>query len=114
MCNKSTLNKILDEVSRKVQELLSGSLRDIILYGSYARGDYDDESDIDIMVLADIADEERRTWRHEISLISSAVSLENDITVCIILCNKALFEEHLPILPFYQNVMNDGVTIYAN
>jgi len=108
------IGTITSEVSRRIQKLLGGSLRSIILFGSYARGDYDEGSDIDIMVLADIPDKERRAWRHELSLISSRVSLENDITVSIILCNKALFEERLPILPFYQNVMNDGVTIYAS
>ena len=36
------------------RESLGDKLDKVILYGSYARGDYDDESDIDIMVLADI------------------------------------------------------------
>ena len=108
------LNKITGEVSRRVQELLGGSLRDIILFGSYARGDYDEESDIDIMVLADIEESERRVWQLKMNRISSRVSLDNDITVCIMLNNKSLFEQRLPILPFYRNVINDGVPIYAS
>ena len=108
------LNKITDEVSRRVQELLGGSLRDIILFGSYARGDYDEESDIDVMVLADIKEEERREWQYKIDIISSRVSLANDITVCIMLNNKNLFEQRMPISAFYRNIINDGVQIYAS
>jgi len=108
------LENITTEVLRRVQETLGDRLRDIILFGSYARGDYDEGSDIDIMVLADIPEEERREWQYEIDIISSRVSLANDITVCIMLNNKTLFEKRLPIMPFYRNVINDGVQIYAN
>ena len=109
------INKITNEVSRRVQELLGGSLRNIILFGSYARGDYDKESDIDIMVLADIPDEEElRTLDYQMNDISSDISLDNNIMVCIMLNNKTLFEERLHLSAFYRNVMNDGVQIYAN
>ena len=108
------LENITTEVSRRVQELLGGSLRNIILYGSYARGDYDEESDIDIMVLTDISESEMRPFEYQLAIISSRISLENDITVCIMLNNKALFEERLPLSAFYRNVINDGVQVYVN
>ena len=87
------LDKVTNEVSRRVQELLGSSLRDIILFGSYARGDYDEESDIDIMVLSDIPDEEIRKWQSEINGISSDLCMEHGIMVCIMLYNKSLFEQ---------------------
>ena len=113
MCDQTRLNKITQEVSQRVQALLGDRLRDVILYGSYARGDYDEESDIDIMVLADVGEDEIRPFQRKINIISSDVSLENDITVFIKLNDKSLFEQRLPILTFYQNVINDGVPIYA-
>ena len=42
MCIQTKLNKITQEVSRKVQALLGDRLRNVILYGSYARGDFDE------------------------------------------------------------------------
>jgi len=54
-------NIIYNEVSTKVRSALGDKLNKIILYGSYARGDYDVESDIDIMVLADISENELPT-----------------------------------------------------
>ena len=41
---------ILLGFSRGVKNILGKNLRKVILYGSYARGDYNDNSDVDTMV----------------------------------------------------------------
>jgi uncharacterized protein len=46
---------------------LGEKLEKVILFGSYARGDYDEESDIDIMVIADIALGEANETRDKIN-----------------------------------------------
>ena len=115
MCTKTQLKKISDEVSSGVYNVLGKKLHSIILFGSYARGDFNDDSDVDIAVLADIKDEVKfKRAEREIDLISSDVSLENDVTVCILLYNKHFFDSHLHISPFYRNVKNEGVVLYAN
>ena len=114
MLGQNLINRITSEVSQRVQALLGHRLRNIILFGSCARGDYNDESDVDIMVLADFDESEISVLRNEISLISNDVSLENDITVCILLYNNQFFESHLHISPFYRNVKNEGVVLYAS
>ena len=114
MVNGQTqLNYILDVVTKRIQALLGNYLHSVILYGSYARGDYDAESDIDIMVLADIKESEIRLYQQKINKIASDVGLENDVFLNIFLKNKTSFEKRIPILPFYQNVINEGVTVYA-
>lgn len=45
------IHDILLDFSRQVKDILHDKLTKIILYGSYARGDYKENSDIDIMVL---------------------------------------------------------------
>ena len=44
---------ILREFKAALQALDCNRLNEIILYGSYAQGDYKEESDIDLMVLLD-------------------------------------------------------------
>ena len=51
MCEKSELQTILKKVTSASVQLYGKRLNKIILYGSYARGDYTDESDIDIMIV---------------------------------------------------------------
>lgn len=49
---------ILIDFSEEVRKILGKSLRKIILYGSYARGDYTENSDIDLMILTTLTDKE--------------------------------------------------------
>ena len=48
MCTKSQLEAIEEEMVNYYRSVYGDSIDTIILYGSYARGDYSDDSDIDI------------------------------------------------------------------
>jgi predicted nucleotidyltransferase len=110
--NPAIIN-VTDELSRNAQSILGDRLRRIILYGSYARGDYKDYSDLDIMVLADINEGELKDLENRLGIISSRASLEHDITVSLLLYDESLFTSRLHISPFYRNVLSEGVEIYA-
>lgn len=43
--------KVLEELKRNLTELLGERLKKLVLYGSRARGDYDEDSDIDIAII---------------------------------------------------------------
>jgi predicted nucleotidyltransferase len=45
------INNILAEVKDKLKNLYGENLVEVILYGSYARGDYNEHSDIDLLVI---------------------------------------------------------------
>ena len=45
------INEILQEFRKKIEALYGERLADIILYGSWARGEATDESDIDVLVV---------------------------------------------------------------
>ncbi len=49
--NFKDIKPILEEVKEKLQKIYGERLREIILYGSYARGEGDDGSDIDLIIL---------------------------------------------------------------
>lgn len=46
------LKEILSKIYTEVRRIIDNGVSDIILYGSYARGDFDNESDIDIAVVS--------------------------------------------------------------
>ena len=48
------INKIINEFVEGVNKILGKIVKKIILYGSYARGDFKKNSDIDIMILTDL------------------------------------------------------------
>ena len=113
MCSKLLLKEISSRITDSAKEVLGDKLHDVILYGSYARGNYNEDSDIDIMVLADVADED--VWQIEkpIDSIASEMELEYDIMISVMIKNKKLFEERSTFLPFYQNVIKDGIKLYG-
>ena len=50
------LQKILQDFTREASKIYGSHLVKIVLYGSYARGDFQDDSDIDLLVLVDVDD----------------------------------------------------------
>lgn len=52
------IKTILDEYRKNIRKIFGGFYVQMILYGSYARGDNHAGSDIDIMILTTLTDEE--------------------------------------------------------
>ena len=53
-----TIQTLLTQYLSEVQKIYGAHLKSVILYGSYARGDYSSDSDVDIMLLVDLTPEE--------------------------------------------------------
>jgi len=111
---ETQLEQIKSEISRDIQNALGSNLHKIILYGSYARGDYNEDSDIDIMVLADIEEDNMSIFRSLANKVASRISLKYDALVTISIRNSPLFYSRMRMLPFYQNVIKEGVVIYGH
>lgn len=113
MCTRLQLDTITSQIIQAMQNRLGEKLDGIWLYGSYARGDFDSESDIDIMVLADVsADEANRIDRDTVSL-TSRLGLEHDILISLCVKDCETFYKWKDVVPFYQNVLRDGVKLSA-
>ena len=91
------VHDLLKQYVKEIKKIYGLSLQKIILYGSYARGDYVQDSDIDIMILVNMSDEEIFRKRHELS----------DITF------DYNFNHWIGAYPFYNNVQKEGVELYA-
>lgn len=111
MCTKNQLELILSSVSEHAKNEFGEKLNSVILYGSYARGDYDHESDIDIMILADKTQAELKSHNHSFIVLASDLGLEYDIVVSIMLKDSETFEAYSEALPFYRNIVKEGVKI---
>ena len=113
MCTQITLNIITSKVVQAARASLGEKLDKVILYGSYARGDYDNESDIDIMVLADIALEDRNKEWDRIRRLIGNLDLEYNVVTSVSVVDCKTFHQYANDLPFYMNVLKDGVTLSA-
>lgn len=108
----SELKIVLEELVAQIHNILGDNLERIVLYGSYARGDNEEDSDVDIMVLTNLSSEENRKYDRELNKIFSRLGLEHDILLSMYLKDKATYEYWFPVLPFYQNTEKDGIVLY--
>lgn len=112
MCTKTQLDTIISQIVAFSKDLFGEKFKSVILYGSYARGDYDEESDIDIMIMVDLSRNELRKYRSKISAFFSDLNLANGVFLTSKLQSLSYFNEWKDAMPFYQNVMKEGV-LYA-
>ncbi len=104
----------LEKIVNSVNAAMPGIVEQIILYGSYARGDYSLESDLDIMLLMNCSHADIKNFQKAVCKIASRIGLEDDIEVSFAMQDKETFERRLAILPFYRNVKNEGVMLYES
>lgn len=105
------VNNAISEFITGVNKILGNHSKKIILYGSYARGDFNKSSDIDIMILTDLTDDEIVKYRTTIWDFAYDIELDNDIILSPLVKNIDKFNYWLEALPFYMNVQKEGVVL---
>lgn len=113
MCNKETLEVILERISERAKKEFGAQLSSVILYGSYAREDYDDESDIDVMIIVDLPAGRMKEFNRVFSDFSLELDLQYDVVVSLLLQDKATFERWKESSLFFKNVLKEGVEFVA-
>ena len=110
------MSTVMDDLVHQYIELLSkiygNHLKTVILYGSYARGDYTEDSDIDIMVLLDLSDIDIKKYRHELSGMTYDFNMDYDLDIRPIAKSKDHFDKWVGVYPFYSNIEKEGVKLF--
>ncbi len=107
------IKRILEELSEFLRQVYKNRLRAVILYGSVARGTQTNESDIDIMVLVEGSADELRGYEDELSEVSTNFALKYLKVFSIIDVSYQEYLDWMKISPFYKNVSEEGVVLYA-
>jgi predicted nucleotidyltransferase len=106
------LKKLLSDLQEELQSLLGEKLVKVILYGSYANKTFDEESDVDIMVLTNLSEREIKQIDDRINELVVELSLKYDLFVSIFLKSADQFYKFSDVIPFYKNVLEQGITLY--
>ena len=79
----------------------------LILYGSYARGDYRDDSDLDLIVLVD-KDKITRSDQKRIKYPLYEIEFDTGTIISPLIFSKKDWEIRHKKTPFYENVAREG------
>ncbi len=107
------LRKLLNIICTEATTIVGSDLEEIILYGSYARGDFDSESDIDIALIVKTNRTDSVKYRKEIVNLMSDLSLDFDVLVSISCIPRNDFDRYKEVLPYYRNINCEGVRLSA-
>ncbi len=100
------IQRLMKELKKGLAGMYGSRLKAVILFGSYARGDYDKNSDLDVMI---VLDDYQRYWDELVrtSQLASDLSLEYGITISrTIMTDEQWRNADMPIL---RNVRAEGI-----
>ena len=72
---------LIEEYVEAIKKIYGSHVRQIILYGSYARGDFRPDSDVDIMILVDMSDLELKAYAQQLSYMTYDFNMDNDLDI---------------------------------
>jgi uncharacterized protein len=105
-CSMNLSKELVDQIKQTIHKTEPGA--DIILFGSYARGDNRKDSDIDLLILSDkkaIDDADKKRIIYELY----EVELNSGHPISSVILSKKDWKTKHTITPFYQNIKMDGV-----
>lgn len=109
---EQTKNSILTEIEKGLRDIYGSDLRKIVLYGSYARGEQTQGSDLDVMVLLDMEEGRIKKYGEQVLDMSVDLTTRYGVVVSIQEHNIDFFNNWVDTLPFFNNVHREGVEIY--
>ena len=106
------LNSVMSDFVAACRTVFNEKLFDVRLFGSYARGDNNEESDIDVMVILDMGVAEVSKSRHDICRIAAALELKYNVTISPVLYGREEYDKR-KTFGFCKNVETEGVSQYV-
>lgn len=108
---EETIINVVEIFAEEAKRIYGSKLKEIILYGSCARGDFDSDSDIDLLVLLDVPPEKINEERKQIFDITDCLDLDYGTVLAPVFQNYMIYKKYIPVSAFYQNVQKEGVKI---
>lgn len=100
-----SIQSLLHELKAGLQAIYGERLKSVYLYGSYARGEADAESDVDVLVVLDQIADYAREIDHT-SFLMAEVSLRYGVSVSRVFVSEPVWQHHGT--PFLLNVYEEA------
>jgi len=104
------MQDLIKQYVEEVKKIYGSHVRQIILYGSYARGDFRPDSDVDIMILVDMSDLELKAYAQQLSYMTYDFNMDHDTDIKPIAKSEAHFNKWIVNYPFYSSKLAEQIS----
>lgn len=106
-----TINVLLESYREEIEKIFGSRLNRMVLYGSYARGDFNEKSDMDIMILADIQPEELSYFADKVYDVTYDFEVKYEMEINPSVQSIQVYDQWKKLYPFFINIEKDGVAV---
>lgn len=106
------MSKKLYEMCEAFGKIYGSSIAEVILYGSYARGQESDESDVDMALV--LRANQTEDQYDKMTDIVVDYQLDLGVTLSVISIEQSEFAEWKTTLPFYKSVDREGIVLWKS
>ncbi len=108
MRNNKEIKLILKKLKNFIVKNYGNKVKKVILYGSYAKGNPKEDSDIDIMVVVDNSVNSYKI-EEELNEILFDILIEYRKLVSLLVVNEGLFQNYKS--PLFSNIKEEGIVV---
>ncbi len=105
------LESLLKVYLKELDKVTEDKIKKVILYGSYARGDFRKDSDVDVMILVDVGLDGVSAIERKICDITYDFNNEHETDIMPVVQSKEHFDYWKNADMFYRNVEKEGVVL---
>ena len=111
--NDAVIKKVKEEAADMVKTAMGKDLVKIVLYGSCARGDYTQDSDIDITLIMACDRLEAKKYNEIITEISMQLAMKYFSVVNFVCLPYAEYAKKKSWYSYFRNIDSEGEVLYG-
>lgn len=111
--DNTILRKITGKIPEQICKIMKDDIVEIVLYGSCARGDYTDDSDIDIALITKSDRLEAKKYAGELAALATTIAMNYFAVVNFVCLPYDEFVEKKSWYAYFKNIETEGVVLYG-
>ncbi|MBD5494261.1 MAG: nucleotidyltransferase domain-containing protein [Lachnospiraceae bacterium] len=111
--NNEVIEKIKIEAPDMIRKFMEKDLVKMLLYGSCARGDFKEHSDVDIALLTKGKRKDNWKYNDKIDEVATEFALKYFAVVNFVLLPYDEFEEKKSWYGYFKNIDREGIKLYG-
>lgn len=111
--NDVIIKNVKEEATDFVKEIMKEDIVKVILYGSCARGDYTQDSDIDIAIITACDRVEAKKYNDKLANVSMQLAMKYFAVVNFVCLPYAEFMKKKSWYLYFKNIDSEGEVLYG-